>query len=662
MSNHGPCQFIQDEIDRLLEDIIALEEMLAQGEVPPFQRPQIIAYIARLRTELQRKEHELQACEGDPSQYLLRLDRMEVTQALQDLSHNVPLIAGKTTVVRVYLSYSASPGVTVGGEIMVWRSSPATGVMIPSFNTADLDPALAGNVTAKRLDAALSLNFVLPKDQTAAGGLKISLAGVTNTTTGTPIPVARKSTLTVQFQASPPIRIRILGMRYTGGTPPATHVPSDLDFGLLVSWLRRAYPVAEVISSQAIIDTTATPPFSCVQVNAQIAAIRTLDMSAGADQHTHYYGLVSDGGFFMRGCAAGIPSTPDPSTVASGPTGPAAWGWDFDGSYSDWMGGHELGHTFGRLHPGFCGESHDDPSYPYANGQLASSDTSFVGFDVGDPAFNLPMAALPGTTWHDIMTYCNFQWLSAYTYEGIRTRLIAEHSQGASPGSSLVSSGGSGGRPDERFPDRVAAETRIGAGQTLISVVATVNLTRSHGKIDFVNPLPQGQVSQIVQNSPVILRVKRADGQLLHEYPVGVKPSSCTSPGEDRLALVDATIAVDPDAKLIELVVTGQVIDTFRASATPPAVRGLRRADAEPGKLAVAWGTDPQIDDKHTYSVQVSTDRGKTWLTVAVGLTKPEFTIDRNQFPGVAEVQMRVIATDGFTRSLVTSETFQVGG
>jgi hypothetical protein len=544
---------------------------------------------------------------------------------------------------------------------MVWRSSPATGVTIPSFNTVGLDPALAGNVTAKRLDAALSLNFVLPNDQIAEGGLKINLVGVTNTTTGTPIPVARKSTLTVQFQASPPLRVRILGMRYTSGTPPAIHVPSALDFRLLVSWLRRAYPVAEVISSQAIIDTIATPPFSCVQVNAQIAAIRALDMSAGADQHTHYYGLVSDGGFFMRGCAAGIPSTPDPSTVASGPTGPAAWGWDFDGSYSDWMGGHELGHTFGRLHPGFCGESHDDPSYPYANGQLASSDTSFVGFDVGDPVVDLPMAALPGTTWHDVMTYCNFQWLSAYTYEGIRTRLIAEHSQGASPGSSPVLSGSCGGRPDERFPERVAAETRMGAGQTLINVVATVNLTRSQGKLDFVNPLPQGQVSQTVQNSPVILRVKRADGQVLHEYHVGVKPSSCTAPGEDRMALVDATIAVDPDAKLIELVVTDQVVDTSRASATPPAVRGLQRTDAAPGRLTVAWGTDPQIDDKHTYSVQVSTDRGQTWLTVAVGLTSPEFTLDRNQFLGVEEVQMRVIATDGFTRSVVTSETFQLG-
>jgi hypothetical protein len=38
------------------------------------------------------------------------------------------------------------------------------------------------------------------------------------------------------------------------------------------------------------------------------------------------------------------------------------------------------------------------------------------------------MTALPGQGWHDVMTYCNFQWLSPYTYRGILDRLIAEGS------------------------------------------------------------------------------------------------------------------------------------------------------------------------------------------------------------------------------------------
>src|SRR5262249_41380526 len=152
--------------------------------------------------------------------------------------------------------------------------------------------------------------------------------------TGTPYDINHLNTArNFTFTAGAPLRVRILGVRYQYGNPPATHVPAALDFGLINSWLRRAYPVAQVLSSQAIIDATATPPFGCGDINAQVAAIRALDIGAGTDKRTHYFGLVADGGFFMRGCAAGIPQTPDPTTVASGPTGPATWGWDFDGSY-----------------------------------------------------------------------------------------------------------------------------------------------------------------------------------------------------------------------------------------------------------------------------------------------------------------------------------------
>jgi hypothetical protein len=357
----------------------------------------------------------------------LQLDGMEVTQAIQTLSQSVPLVAGKRTVVRLYLSHYSSPGVTVRGELALRRSPSEPPVIIPSLNTVVLNSAQAGNLTVKRNDVTRSLNFELPNTHTVEGPLIISIAGITNAVGGALIPLGCERRPTVRFHASPPLRVRVLGFRYTQGNPPVTHTPSNLDFQALLSWLGRAYPVGQVISSQAVIDATAAPPFSCNDINAQLAALRALDMGAGGDQRTHYYGLVSDGGFFMRGCAAGIPPTPDPGTVASGPTGPATWGWDFDGTYGDWYGGHELGHTFGRLHPGFCGETQDDlNNYPYPNGQLAASDASFAGFDVGDPALNLPMVALGGTQWHDVMTYCNFQWLSAYTYQGVRLRLLAE--------------------------------------------------------------------------------------------------------------------------------------------------------------------------------------------------------------------------------------------
>ena len=233
-------------------------------------------------------------------------------------------------------------------------------------------------------------------------------------------------------------------------------------------------------------------------VNAQIAAIRALDMAAGGDERTHYYGLVSDAGFFMRGCTAGIPSSPSPSTVASGPTGPATWGWDGDGSYGDWYGGHELGHTYGRRHPGFCGETQSDlDNYPFDNGQLANSDASFAGFDVGDPVNGLPMAVLRGTQWHDVMTYCDLQWLSAYTYLGVRRRLADEDNLERTEGPVPAGLAREAVRTNVSRTMLRRKRCRRGGGrrrrpprpEVIVSVVARVNLTKRTGRIEFVNPL-----------------------------------------------------------------------------------------------------------------------------------------------------------------------------
>ena len=230
-------------------------------------------------------------------------------------------------------------------------------------------------------------------------------------------------------------------------------------------------------------------PFSAATINAFIRAIRVTDLLGGVDARTHYYGLVSDGNgsFFMRGLASGIPGTADPSTVASGPTGVNTWGWDTDGTYGDWYTGHELGHTFGRFHAEFCGAAGGAP-YPFTDGQLSNADGAFVGFDVGDPSHGLPPRALPGTVWHDVMTYCASQWLSSYTYSGIRDRLVQEDALPA-------------GAVPTAPKSRARGKAMRSAGQ--IHVVATLNLTRGTGHLQHVTAVPTAPLgSDIDQEGP----------------------------------------------------------------------------------------------------------------------------------------------------------------
>jgi hypothetical protein len=600
------------------------------------------------------------AIAADPSTNPLQVDAIEVTQAIQDLGHSIPLIAGKRTIVRVYLSNYSSVVANVSGAISIRKYASDASLTINSLNTVTLVPAEAGNILVKRNDASKSLNFVLPASHTVAGTLAITLAGITNTATSTTIPVESLRRPLVQFLGSPALRVRVIGMRYTTGTPPISYAPSTFHVNMLLSWLRRAYPVGEVISSVGVVDVTAAAPgFSCDDINAQLAAIRALDMAAGGDERTHYYGLVDDGGYWMRGCTAGIPGT-----LASGPTGSGNWGWDFDGSYGDWYGGHELGHTYGRKHPGFCGESPSDlDNYPFAVGQIGT-DASFAGFDVGDPGNNLPLAALPGTQWKDVMTYCNMQWLSPYTYLGLRQRLITEDSAGAGSGSGIpIAVASFGGRPDERYSSTAAPQSLSGISGTekrIVSVVAIVNLDKNAGQIRFVNPLGQGKESGVERDSQVVLRAKRSDGSVVSEHPATVKLNSELKAGDDRVGVLDAAIMLDKDTTLIELLINDKLADAIALGGALPSVRAVRRHEDRLGNelsLAVeAEGFDPR---KHRYAVQVSTDTGHTWHTVGVNLTEPRFNIDRTQFKAGAEVQVRVLVTNGLDTTVVTMETFK---
>jgi len=581
------------------------------------------------------------------------LDAIEVTQAVQDLAESVPLVARKGTSVRAYLGLQSGT-LTVEGELRVSRKPHGPWISIPSAGVAQLDASRNGTSLAqlktRRDTLGYSLNFLIPPKLTLKGKLWLRLHKVREVGSGLPVHVDDPIGLrTATFEASPPLRLRVINLRYTTGSPAVTYAATASDLAHLRSWLRRAYPVPNLVFASVTVDATAAWPFTSGQANAQLAAIRALDMAGGGDQKTHYYGMVADGGGFMRGSAAGIPGTPDPATVASGPTGSNNWGWDNDGSYGDWYGGHELGHTFGRFHPGFCGESHDDASYPFPAGQLANTDDAFVGVDLGDSTLGITPVALPGTGWHDVMTYCATQWLSSYTYEGIRDRLIAEAAL---------------------FPGAVPAGAVI--GDPLVHVAGVVNLTKKTGDIDYVTPLPGPAVpSTEPADTPLEIHAIDADGGT-HEYRIELKPDLCRLPDEDETALVDAVIDVPENTASFELLLDGERIAGFEVGADPgpaPKNLGLKTAEAgtrgvedeDDGAWTLAWddpvGAERGIADQNrSYIVQASTDGGTTWTTLAVGAKRSAVELDPSDFADAEQVRFRVLTTNGVSYSEASTD------
>lgn len=357
---------------------------------------------------------------------------IEVVQCIQNEKNDVLLVAGKPTLVRVYLD----PG-TVGASGTVtaelaWNRGGGE-AYLPALNSIRLGPTSPILIGAQRGKLDNSLNFLLPPEARAKGPLHLRLSRVTQMG-GSDLALAAPAAVDVTMVESAPLRIRVIGLRYLDSQQRPVS-PAAIHFSYLQSFLLRAYPIAEIIWSQIVVDADFSPPFDATTAdfaNAQIAALRSREVSSGVDPKTHYYGLVDDNGSrdFMRGKAFAIPDSAQPDVVASGPGGVAnGFSGDNDASYADWYGAHELGHTFGRFHPGFPPGMQDksDLRFPYKDGCISPPDGSFVGVDLGDPALGLPMTVMPSLTCHDVMTYADNQWLSSYTYEAIHTRLTAEN-------------------------------------------------------------------------------------------------------------------------------------------------------------------------------------------------------------------------------------------
>jgi hypothetical protein len=581
--------------------------------------------------------------EGAGPAVQVAFEGLEVTQAIQEPAHSVALVAGKVTVARLYLGVQSPNGVRVRGTLTVKNGSQPA-VEVPSLNEIEGVAAMNGSLPQKRADIALSLNFLLPAATIVAGTATLSIGSIVDAPTGRPVTVTGAAATSVTFVAGAPLRLRLLGVRHRNTTGEQTVAPVQRDVDLIFSWLRRAYPIARLDATYAVVNGTKRAGFEAIDVNAQLAAIRRQDITAGTDRRTHYYGVVPDGFRYMRGKASAIPQTPDPSAVASGPTGSMGFAWDTDGSYGDWYAGHELAHTFGRFHPGFCDQTHDDASFPYQDGQLADdASLPFVGLDSGDSAAAISIAALPGADWHDVMTYCDRQWVSAYTYEAIRTRLLAEEALGSGSGRQAGAGIERSTVPNER----------------LINVVATLNLSDGTGRIAYVNPVGADARDdyEVHTDGEVTLVLRGRGGDVIDEVRVPYRLQS-RAQDEPLTALVDAVITAPDGVSSMALVYGGRELDLFQRGATPSQVSGVRaREVSADGGAAIVWESAQAADPAVTYSVQVSRDEGTTWETVGVNLPEPEMTLNPADYPDATEVRVRVSATDGFEVTDVSEST-----
>jgi len=602
----------------------------------------------------------------------MRVTDIEVTQGIQDLTNSVPLIDGKRTFARVYVE---SDGPDVSG-VTAWLYATWTGGGGGPVGPSNTNSQITVYSFPVRDNLDDSFYFQLPWDWIGKPNLRLRAELNPNK-----VPIQESyanNSLTVgpfTFKASPRLEVQFIvwefdwaGKRYT--VDYEDHVLPTY------SWIRRAYPLA----SSALPASDPGPGFrprlryvfdedlgaevdrssdDCAelltnddpkdddQVSLCASAYTNSKMQAMQAEYgddVFYYGMISDEHKFPRGQASG--------KTSSGPVGDACCGavWDTDGTYSDWYAGHEIGHTLGRGHPikesddpdtkdvtEGCGHDSGDPNYPYEGAKIGPGIGSLEGFDMGD-AYNKP-AVLPQSIWTDLMSYCDYQWISDYTYKGMYDTMAA------GSGGAQAQQGGGGGVAGDFlsafgviFPD---------------SNKATLHHVRRLASVGRIPARRPGAYELVLCN---------AQGARLAGY--AFEPSSLEDGGQQSSLGFGLIVPFAPGARQLKIsrVPGGQVLAIKSISSSPPVVSNVALQGAPnpvSGVVTLGWTASDPDGDKLCFDILYSNDAGASFAPVLLNVKTLSAPIDSSRLAGGAG-KFRVTATDGVHTASADSPSYNM--
>lgn len=599
----------------------------------------------------------------------MRIDGLEITQAIQNDANSVPLVRGKRTVVRLFANSegAAIPGVQARLYRLDGSGAVIDGPLLP-INLARATGFLRVQASPDRDNIHDSFTFFLPPDWIDDPTLR--LRAELNPYRFPPEPTYTDNVLTTgTFNMDVSGRLETHFVLFEYESDGARYRPRYReDFLQTLSWIRRAYPLASAPGWSTDPSPGFRPAYRYLfdenlggnvdGTNRHADCQRRIDLPPGSDGHLDdpslcaaWYvvcptldairaaegladgifqvGMVADDRGFPRGWACGRGVTT--------PSGTNDWGWDSDGSYADWYAGHEIGHSQGRGHPtsgNECGHSASDPGYPWPDAKIG--DASYRGFDMGDMGVNpaLTTRVYPNE-WHDMMSYCMApgQWISDYTYMGIKARL------GAAP---MAQPAGLHGGDYLQISGIL-----IPAGHE-----ADVTQLRRWDSLAFTPAAP-------IPGDYRIRLLNSSGGELAH---YDFTPEE----GEDTSALlISEFVPFAPGTARVQISHPGSgvVAWEYASSANAPVVSNVELvAPPSPvsGEVTLQWTAVDADGDPLTYDVLYSDDDGVSWQAVHMNLAATSAAINTAELPGSAHGRFQVIANDGLNQGQAMSAAYDV--
>ncbi|CAN5223628.1 hypothetical protein BH09MYX1_BH09MYX1_36570 [soil metagenome] len=322
-----------------------------------------------------------------------------------------PVVADRAGLVRVY--------VTPGGG---WSAHVIQ---------AHLVLETGGNKTTYPLDVtpqassegALSstINFEIPSgvfkpDTKFSVSLHEKTGSKPNATSDAQWPTDGSTTTLGAVSTGPQLKVVIVPIAY--GADGSNRLPdtSPAQLQKYKDILGALYPVPTVdVSVRAL---------GAVAINFAVSAngagygtlLNTVLQTRAADKpasDVYYWGAVAPAASFNAfcngGCVTGLsPLVTNPNDSSSR----GSVGVGFTGDSTVYTAAHEIGHAHGRSHAPCGGAQGTDPNYPSINGSIGAWGYNITSKTLLDP-----------TKYRDVMSYCNPDWFSDYTYGAILTRV-----------------------------------------------------------------------------------------------------------------------------------------------------------------------------------------------------------------------------------------------
>jgi hypothetical protein len=538
----------------------------------------------------------------------LAITNIEMTQSVQTLTNNVPLVAQRHALVRVYaqtVEGTSPPNVVVTLEGI--RNGVSLGLLTANPRPIPANPSQA--------DLASTVNFVLPPAWRTGAVTLIARIEISDANPGNNV---RQHVAT--FNNVPQLRVFIVPINYThqGSNAPGFYPAQSVDY--ISNWIQRAFPVHNV-------QITMRDPYNFTG-NLQtengwrdlLWAMTFLKQADGYSEHSpiFYYGFVPINNGSTQWFTSGIAGIGwvSPSNQAHRESVGLNLGQNDNTGI---LAAHEFGHNMTRKHAP-CGNPADvDPNYPYTGASIGQ-----FGYDIGVNALRNP------ATYKDVMSYCSPEWVSDYTYNGLYNDQMLK-----------------GNWPDQAETTSQQLLIRANLDETgVVEMRPTYHLATSGQTQPLSVTMYEVQLldeaGTIIAQHPISLREAEEPGIVVRGF-MGTVPL----PAEPVASVQIVSLAGESPA-----VLAGQTLTT-RALAARTEASLTETADS----IHLTWS-----DSSRPAIVRYTGDDGATWTALAIDHLGGELTVAKEWLGGglsLAEQdngRFEIILANGTNANVLTLE------